>query len=167
MNEMKKVSKFEITSYGMGYLLMEISNAIFGTYVFFFYETEVGLYVWLVTAAISIYAMWNAINDPLLGYLFDRPNRLWSRYGKRFPLIMIGLIPWFLTIVLILSPPNVDPVDDAFIIFFWMIGTTCLYDTFYSLVQNNHYSLFPDKFRLDNDRRLAGGIGLILGIYHY
>ncbi|MHA1844715.1 MAG: MFS transporter [Promethearchaeota archaeon] len=164
MKKVERTSKFEITSYGFGYLIMETSNAIFNTYVFFFYETEVGLYIWLVTIAISLYSLWNAINDPLLGYLFDRPNRLWSRYGKRFPLIMLGFLPWFITLVLILSPPNVDPIDNAFLIFFWMLGTTCLYDTFYSLVQNNHYSLFPDKFRLDEDRRLAGGIGLILAI---
>lgn len=143
---------------------MEIMNAVFASYVFFFYETEVGLYVWLVTAAYSIYAIWNSINDPLLGYLLDRPNRLWFRFGKRFPLIMLGALPWFLSVVLILSPPDVNPVDNALLLFSWMIISTCIFDTFYSLVQNNHYSLFPDKFRLDSDRRKAGGFGLILGL---
>ncbi len=164
-SEIGKVSNLTITSYGIGYLIMEIMNAVFGTYVFFFYETEVGLYVWLVTAAYSIYAIFNSINDPLLGYLFDRPNRLWTRLGKRFPLIMMGTVPWILCIVLILSPPDVDPVQNAGLLFGWMLFSTCLFDTFYSLVQNNHYSLFPDKFRLDSDRRKAGGLGLILGIF--
>ncbi len=65
---------------------------------------------------------------------------------------------------MVLTPPDVDPVEGAMFIFAWMIFATCLFDSFYSMFQNNHYSLFPDKFRLDSDRRKAGGIGLILGV---
>ncbi|TFG27784.1 MAG: MFS transporter [Promethearchaeota archaeon] len=153
-----------ITSYGIGYLLMEIWNIIFGAYVFFFYETEVGLYVWLLVLGYVIYALWNSFNDPLIGYIFDRPNFLWKKWGKRFPIIVGAAIPWFISMFMILTPPNVDPVEGAIFIFAWMVFATCLFDSFYSMFQNNHYSLFPDKFRLDNDRRKAGGIGLILGV---
>jgi Na+/melibiose symporter-like transporter len=159
-----KQSNAIITSYGFGYLLMEIWNVIFGAYVFFFYETEVGLYVWLLVLGYVIYALWNSFNDPLIGYLSDKPNFLWKRYGKRFPIIIGSAIPWFLSMYLILTPPNIDPVEGAIFIFAWMIFATCLFDSFYSMFQNNHYSLFPDKFRLDNDRRKAGGFGLILGV---
>jgi len=65
---------------------------------------------------------------------------------------------------MILTPPDVDPVEGAMFIFAWMIFATCLFDSFYSMFQNNHYSLFPDKFRLDSDRRKTGGIGLVLGV---
>jgi GPH family glycoside/pentoside/hexuronide:cation symporter len=153
-----------IASYGIGYLLMEIWNVIFGAYVFFFYETEVGLYVWLLVLGYVIYALWNSFNDPLIGYIFDKPNFLWKKWGKRFPIIVGAAIPWFISMFMILTPPDVDPVEGAMFIFAWMIFATCLFDTFYSMFQNNHYSLFPDKFRLDNDRRKAGGIGLILGV---
>jgi GPH family glycoside/pentoside/hexuronide:cation symporter len=159
-----KQSNAIITSYGFGYLLMEIWNVIFGAYVFFFYETEVGLYVWLLVLGYIIYALWNSFNDPLIGYLSDKPNFLWKRYGKRFPLIIGAAIPWFLSMYLILTPPDIDPVEGAIFIFAWMVFATCLFDTFYSIFQNNHYSLFPDKFRLDNDRRKAGGFGWILGV---
>ena len=153
-----------IASYGIGYLLMEIWNVIFGAYVFFFYETEVGLYVWLLVLGYVIYALWNSFNDPLIGYIFDKPNFLWKKWGKRFPIIVGAAIPWFISMFMILTPPDVDPVEGAMFIFAWMIFATCLFDTFYSMFQNNHYSLFPDKFRLDNDRRKAGGFGLILGV---
>ena len=86
-----------ITSYGVGYLLMEIWNVIFGAYVFFFYETEVGLYVWLLVLGYVIYALWNSFNDPLIGYIFDRPNFLWKKWGKRFPIILGAAIPWFIS----------------------------------------------------------------------
>jgi GPH family glycoside/pentoside/hexuronide:cation symporter len=159
-----KQSNAIITSYGIGYLLMEIWNIIFGSYVFFFYETEIGLYIWLLVLGYVIYALWNSFNDPFIGYIFDRPNFLWKKYGKRFPIIVGAAIPWFLSMIMILTPPDLDPVEGAMFIFAWMIFATCLFDSFYSMFQNNHYSLFPDKFRLDNDRRKAGGIGLILGV---
>ena len=160
----KKQSSSIITSYGFGYLLMEIWNVIFGAYVFFFYETEVGLYVWLLVLGYVIYALWNSFNDPLIGYIFDKPNFLWKRWGKRFPIIVGAAIPWFISMFLVLTPPDIDPVEGAMLIFAWMIFATCLFDTFYSMFQNNHYSLFPDKFRLDDDRRKAGGFGWILGV---
>ncbi|GAH91731.1 unnamed protein product, partial [marine sediment metagenome] len=47
----------------------------------------------MVALGYIIYAIWNSINDPLVGYFTDRPNRFWKRYGKRFPLIIIGGIP--------------------------------------------------------------------------
>ena len=159
-----KRSNAVISSYGIGYLLMEIWNVMFGAYVFFFYETEVGLYVWLLVLGYVIYALWNSFNDPLIGYIFDRPNFMWKRWGKRFPIIIGAAIPWFLSMYMILTPPDVDPVEGAMFIFAWMIFATCLFDSFYSMFQNNHYSLFPDKFRLDSDRRKTGGIGLVLGV---
>ena len=159
-----KRSNAVISSYGIGYLLMEIWNVMFGAYVFFFYVTEVGLYVWLLVLGYVIYALWNSFNDPLIGYIFDRPNFMWKRWGKRFPIIIGAAIPWFLSMYMILTPPDVDPVEGAMFIFAWMIFATCLFDSFYSMFQNNHYSLFPDKFRLDSDRRKTGGIGLVLGV---
>ncbi len=153
-----------ILSYCCGNSTMEIYNAMFGTYVFFFYETEVGLYIWLITLGFVIYSLWNSINDPLLGYLFDRPNRLWKRWGKRFPLMVIAALPWFFSMYLILSPPALDPVQNALLIFFWMVIFTCSFDTFFSMFQNNHFSLFPDKFRNDTDRRKAGSLGWAIGV---
>jgi GPH family glycoside/pentoside/hexuronide:cation symporter len=163
MSNEKKQSNAIIASYGVGYLIMELWNIIFGSYVFFFYETEVGLYIWLVTLGYVIYALWNSFNDPLIGFLSNKPAFWWRRWGKRYPIILGAAIPWFISMYLILTPPNIDPVEGAMFIFAWMIFATCLFDTFYSMFQNNHYSLFPDKFRLDNDRRKAGGLGLILG----
>jgi len=159
-----KQSNATIASYNIGDFMVGFWGVIFGTYVFFFYETEVGLYVWLLVLGYVIYALWNSFNDPLLGYLFDRPNFLWKRWGKRFPLIIGAAIPWFISMYMVLTPPDVDPVEGAMFIFAWMVIATCLFDTFFSMFQVNHYSLFPDKFRLDSDRRKAGGFGLILGV---
>ncbi len=169
-DEEKPYSNLIIVSFSLVLIIQEMYNIIFGTYVFFFYETEVKLGIIYLFIAYIIYAVWNAINDPLIGYLTDRPRNFWKRYGKRFPYIVIGIFPWVLSWVLIFSPPDLDPVSGAILLMAWFIFSACLYDTLYSLVSTNVSALYPDKFRLDNDRRkyaatktLFGFVGLTLG----
>ncbi|MHA1803685.1 MAG: MFS transporter [Promethearchaeota archaeon] len=160
----EKHSNKTVVSYCFGNSLIEIYNVMFGTYVFFFYETEIGLYVWFITIAYVIYSLWNSINDPLLGYLFDKPNRLWKRWGKRFPWMVIAAIPWVFSMYFILTPPFTNPAENTLLIFIWMVIWTCCFDTFYSMFQNNHFSLFADKFRSDDERRKTGSLGWALGM---
>lgn len=44
------------------------------------------LSIYMVLLVFLIYAMWDAVNDPLTGYLLDRSKKFTSKYGKRFPL---------------------------------------------------------------------------------
>ena len=169
-NENKKYSNLTIASFSLFVVIQEMFNIIFGTYVFFFYETEVKLGIVYLFIGYIIYAVYNAINDPLIGYFTDRPRKFWTRYGKRFPYIVIGIFPFVLSWALIFSPPDVDPVSGAILIMAWFIFSACLYDTFYSIVSTNTSALYPDKLRVDNDRRkyaairqFFGIIGLILG----
>ena len=166
----KKYSNLTIASFSLFVVIQEMFNIIFGTYVFFFYETEVKLGLVYLFIGYIIYAVYNALNDPIIGILTDHPRKFWTRYGKRFPYIVIGIFPFVLSWALIFSPPDIDPVSGAIIIMAWFIFSACLYDTFYSLVATSSAALYPDKFRLDNDRRkyaalrqFFGIIGLILG----
>ncbi|GAH62793.1 unnamed protein product, partial [marine sediment metagenome] len=68
-----KHSKKGMVSYGFGCYVSEFFVMCFGTYVFFYYETEIGLNVWLTSLGFIIFAIWNAVNDPLIGFLTDRP----------------------------------------------------------------------------------------------
>lgn len=151
-------------SFGMADFLFDIFNGIFGGFYFLFWETEVKLNIWIVALGYIIYAIWNSINDPLVGYFTDRPNRFWKRYGKRFPLIIIGGIPAILTLAAIFSPPYLDPISGVWIYFAWILISTCLFELFFTIVSLNHYALYPDKFRLDTDRRKAGGIRMALSL---
>ena len=51
-----------------------------------------GIPIYLILIMFGIYALWDAINDPLTGNLLDRSSKFTSKYGKRFPFIVIGLI---------------------------------------------------------------------------
>ncbi len=158
-------SKKEMASYGFGKFVNEFLNMAFGALVFFYYETELGLDVWLTAFGYIIFALWNAFNDPILGYLTDRPFKFTKKWGRRFPWVFIGGVPWILSYILLFTPPDVDPKQGAWILFAWLVFSTCLYDTFASLFNVSFYGLFPDKFREDKERRTAAGISTLVGTF--
>lgn len=168
MNESEievKHSKLVYFSNGFGRFNDEFLTMAFGAYVFFFYETEIKLNVWLIGLGFIIFAIYNAINDPIIGYLTDRPFKFTKKWGRRFPFILFGGIPWIICYILLYSPPNQDPVKGALLIFLWLLLATCLYDTFQSIYMVNFYALFPDKFRSVKERRTAAGLGIMISVF--
>ena len=149
-------SKKNMASYGFGSMSREFVQMAFNVLVFFYYEVEIGLNVWLIGLALIIFAVYNAINDPLIGYLTNRPFKFTKKWGRRFPWLLLGGIPLGFCYFLVFTPPSVDPIGGAWIIFAWLTFTTCLFDTF--------QSLFPDKFGSIKERRTAAGIYIPLGI---
>jgi len=144
-------SKKNMASYGFGKFFDEFLKVAFGTLVFFYYESELGLNVWITALGYVIFAIWNAFNDPFLGYLIDRPFKFTKKWGRRFPWVFIGGVPWLFSYYLIFNPPSVDPKSGAWILFGWLVLTTCLFDTCASIYNVSFYSIFPDKFRSDTN----------------
>ncbi len=76
--EDEKVSIGKRTSYSMIWLYDYILIAGQFILLFHYYEVELGLSVALLGLAFIIFAIWNMINDPLIGFLTDKPMR-WSK----------------------------------------------------------------------------------------
>lgn len=154
-------------SYGSGKFLVEFFSAAFSVLVFKYYETELGLNPLLAGLGIVLYSIWNAVNDPIVGYLTIRPTRFAQKYGRRFPWIVFGCAIWVFTIILIFLLPKsfvVDPVNNQFGIFIWLTLSVCIHDTFFSIWELNYQSLFPDKFRGDKIRSKAAGLATVIGV---
>lgn len=82
-----------MASFGVGSFLIElIQNAFAGLY-FFFYETELLLPGVFLLLANVLFAIWNAVNDPLLGYLMEKPRKFWNIWGKHFPFLAFTVFP--------------------------------------------------------------------------
>ena len=137
---------------------------VFGSYVFFFYERVLGLDTLLVFFAMLIFTAWDAINDPLIGFLTDRNTKFTRKAGKRFPWIVIGIIPATLIFALLFMPPTTDATNDPLPVFVWVILITCLFDSLTTLCFVNIDSLFFDKFRTGEAMRKARGWGTPLGM---
>ncbi len=148
-------------SYSFGAFGFElVGNAFAGLY-FFFYETELLLPGIFLIIANAIFAIWNAVNDPIIGYIQERPRRWWGKYGKRFPWIVTMLIPMYVSYFLLFAPPlGLGP----FALFLWMMVMLCLADTFYSAFFNAWYGMFPEKYRTDAAKRKGNVYKLLLSI---
>lgn len=157
-------SKLNIASYGFGKFLTEFMEMAFTVWLYSFYVRTIGVDSLIIGLAVIIYAIWNAVNDPLVGYLTNRPFKFTKKWGRRFPWIIIGGIAYILSYVLIFTPPDVDPNSGAWIFFIWFIVSTAIFDTFNSIFFVNFVSLFPDKFRYVKERRKATGIQTPIGI---
>ncbi len=153
-------------SYGAYQTFSQWITGAFGLFVFFFYEAEIGLNAGIAAAALIIYSIWNAVNDPLIGYIMERINMPWEkRWGKRFPWVFLGAIPWlFSYLAIFLVPLEWDPVSDQWLIFGWFLLTLILYDTLFTLWNVNATAQYPDKFKGISERRLATGIGTLMGM---
>ncbi|NHJ19503.1 MAG: MFS transporter [Candidatus Lokiarchaeota archaeon] len=162
-------SKGIMVSYGCSQLYGQWITGAFGIFVLYFYEVEIGLDTLLVSTAFILYSIWNAINDPLSGYLVERLNMPWQKkWGyKRLPWILLLAVPWLFTYLMIFLVPSAwlsDVAANQWPIFGWYLGSLCLYDTLFTLWNINSTALYPDKFRGLNERRTATGIGTIIGM---
>ena len=167
----KKHGFLEINSYSISQGLINFNVGAFGAYVFFFYETEVLLNVVLLALAMSFYAAWDAINDPWMGNLTDRPFKFTEKWGRRFPWVAIGVFPWAILYIFIFTAPDVDPNTGGWLIFIYLLIILIAYDFFYTIWNINSEALMPFKFRDFQERRKVSGIkafwgiiGLVLGI---
>jgi GPH family glycoside/pentoside/hexuronide:cation symporter len=171
--ESPKTRKYEYrgrirASYGSRELFGQWISAAFGFYVFFYYESVIQLPTVLAALAYIIYSIWNAINDPLVGWLMEKVHMPWEKKGyKRFPWMLIGVFPWLISFFFIFFVPAdwISAVQaNQWSIFLWYVISLCVYDTFLTLYDVNVISLFPDKFKDVDERRSVQGFGTILGI---
>ncbi len=136
--------------------IYQITGTLIGAtqalYLMFYYRQVIGLETGLIILALSIFTIYDAINDPFIGFLVDRNTRLTKRWGRRFPWIVIGIVPWCLSLMLIFSAPALTP-GNQMPIFWWLLMSLFILDTFGSLVQINVSALRPDLFRTEEERQ--------------
>lgn len=140
-----------------------ISN-IYGAVLQYFYQVYLSLGASWIALSALLYAIWNAINDPLFGFWSDRSR---SKKGRRIPFMRYSAPFLGLTFILIwLVPAGFD----EFGIFLWMLITMLAYDTFYTIIFLVYSALLPEITEDENERgalqtysSMLQLIGMILG----
>lgn len=138
-----RILKF--TSYSFGNFANTIAYQVFGNRINFYYVDVMGLNAGVAGILWSIYGLWNAINDPLMGQLSDRTR---SRFGRRVPYVAFGAIPLGLSFFFLWTPPGHSP---------WLLAAYFLmilfvFDTLYSLTIIAYNALFPEIAPTPRDR---------------
>jgi Na+/melibiose symporter-like transporter len=141
-------------SYGLAPFLSNLTAASYNILLFYYYEVELGLSIVLVGLSYVIYAIWNMVNDPLTGFLTDKPMRWSKKYGLRTPWIIVSGLLMILSYYFLFAVPDVGDVkSDPWPLFWYMVIITCLFDTFFSIFQCHFLGGFGNIFRTEEQRR--------------
>ena len=152
-------------SFSMGFFISSSLVTFYNMLVLYYYEVELGLATALVGLSFAIYAVWNMINDPLFGYLTDRPMRWSKKYGLRTPWVLFGAIGIIISFYLLFAVPDFGDVkSNPWPLFWYMIIITCIYDTFYTIFTTHYYGGFANIFRTPEERRKGSTIGYMVGL---
>ena len=154
-------------AYSFGAVATALSYQAFSTYIIFFYVDVMKLPVYLAGIGMLIYAVWNAVNDPIAGFISDNTR---TRWGRRIPYLLFGAIPFGIVYFLLWIPPF-SGLYQSFSLFLYFTFFICLFDGFYTLTILNWASLFPEMFpslreraEVNSYRQSFGMFGLLIGI---
>lgn len=149
-------------TYSFGNFANTIAYQVFGNRIQFYYVDILGLNAATAGLLWTIYGLWNAINDPLMGQVSDRTR---SRFGRRIPYVAFGAIPLGLSFFFLWTPPTQSP---------WLLAAYFLiilfiFDTLYSLTIIAFNALFPevaptvrDRVDLSATREILATVALLL-----
>jgi GPH family glycoside/pentoside/hexuronide:cation symporter len=150
--------------WGIAALGTSTISGIFGALQPIFYQDYLGLSARWIAVAAAIYAVWNALNDPLFGYITDGTR---SRLGRRIPYMRYTAPFLALFFVMVwLAPRGAGQIG----IFVWMLASMLLYDTAYTIIGLVYSALLPEVSESDAERNglqvsssLFGLLGTLLG----
>ncbi len=157
MNE-SKVKKFSYkiaTSYSVGQLSDIAAYQTFTFLVFTFYFAVVRIRIDLIVIGFLIWALWNSLNDSLIGYLSDRTHTKW---GRRRVYVIVSLIPLALLVFLLFTPPLSFGITSEGINFLYFLLVIVVFELFFTMYDVNFTALFPELFISVEERTKANNV---------
>ena len=115
-----------VLGYGAGNFAFALLGLVVAVNLQFFYTDYVGLSAGLVSWSLLFARLFDAVTDPVMGYLSDRTN---TRFGRRRPYFVLAAIPLGVAFYYLFTPPPVeDPASHQGFLLFYMLA---LYITTY------------------------------------
>jgi len=150
--------------WGIASLGTSLISGTYGGLLTIFYQDYLGLSARWIGIAATVYAVWNAFNDPLFGYITDNTR---SKRGRRIPYMRYTAPFLALTFILVwFAPPQAGQQT----LFWWMLVTMLLYDTCYTIIGLVYSALLPEVTESDAQRNglqisssLFAMLGTLLG----
>ena len=150
--------------WGIASLGSSLISGVFGALLPIFYQDYLGLSAGWIALASLIYGIWNAVNDPLFGFISDSTR---SKRGRRIPYMRFTAPFLALSFIAVwLAPRGAGQVW----IFVWMLVSMILYDACYTMIGLVYASLLPEVTESDTERNhlqisasLFAMVGMVLG----
>lgn len=150
--------------WGIAALGNSLISGIFAALLPIFYQDYLGLNASWIALASVIYGVWNALNDPVFGFISDSTR---SKHGRRIPYMRYTAPFLALSFILVWLAPQ---KAGDFTLFLWMLVTMILYDSCYTIIGLVYSALLPEVTESDTERNhlqisssLFGLLGTLLG----
>ncbi len=144
--KLKRIKAGTLIYWGLASMGLAMVGGIYGSTLPIFYQDYLGLSARWISIASIIYAVWNAINDPLFGFITDNTR---SKHGRRIPYLRFTAPFLALTFFMVWMAPA-GAAKPA--VFAWMLVTMLLYDTCFTIVGLVQSALLPELSEYEEDR---------------
>jgi GPH family glycoside/pentoside/hexuronide:cation symporter len=146
----------------LGFGAGEFSSSVFFTVttvvLIFFLTDNVGLSATLAGTALLVGKLWDAVIDPVIGYLSDRTR---TRMGRRRPWLLFAAVPFAVTFALMFRNPGFSSQTSLFL---WTLFSFMALSTAYPCANIPYNALLPDLTRDFNERTSVTGYKTIFAV---
>jgi GPH family glycoside/pentoside/hexuronide:cation symporter len=136
----RKLGFLTMAAYGFGQIGERLRLAGFGVFLLFYYQQIVGLSGTATATAIASASVFDAFSDPIMGALSDRTK---TRWGRRHPFMVIGMLPLAVGFVAVFNPPAMSSTGT----FLWLLFFCFLSRLGSSLYHVSHMALGAEMAR--------------------
>jgi len=141
-------------------------EAVAGIIMFYIVDVKNLPAPWFATFWV-FYTIYNALNNPLLGFLSGRTH---SRWGRRIPYILFSGVPYVLTFAMFFLSPFDGRVNPTVLLIFFET-VIVLWEGLYTTLATGYYSLLPEMFASYKERtdvaakmNIFQTVGLVIGV---
>ncbi|WOB41899.1 MFS transporter [Thermoleptolyngbya oregonensis NK1-22] len=130
-------------AYGAGDLGTAITANILAVFLLVFFTSVAGIPAGIAGSILLVGKIWDAVNDPIVGILSDRTQ---SRWGRRYPWIVAGAIPFgvFFFLQWIVPRFSDNPTTNLWALVAYYIAVSVLFNAFYTVVNLPYTALTPE-----------------------
>lgn len=118
-----------------------IAEAIAGVIAFYIVDVKNLPVTWYSTFWF-FYTIYNALNNPALGYMSDRTR---TRWGRRIPYVLFGGLPYAVAFALIFTAPF-DGRDNPIGLLVYFGVMIVIWEGLYTAIATGYYGLLPEMF---------------------
>ncbi len=144
--------------FGVGQLAEGVKAAIFNSFVLFFYNQILGVPATLTALVLGIATFFDAVTDPVAGYLSDRTR---SRFGRRHPWLMVSAIPLGASLVMLFCPPS--GMSSTFYVV-WLLAASLSLHLFITMYHIPHLALGAEMATDYTDRTRVFTYGILFTV---
>lgn len=140
-----KLSAGRKLCFGVGALGKDLCYAMISTFLMIYFTDTVGLNPFFVGNLFLVARVWDAVNDPMMGFMVDNTR---TRWGKFRPWILIGTLLNVVIMIFMFRNPNLEGVS----LYVYYSVVYILWGMTYTVMDIPYWSMLPSLSSTQKER---------------